>query len=103
MRPLTTLDAGMATGVGWLSLAGVALILVGLTLLILVDAPRRILGFLGHRHRAGRHEPLTPGTPGPSEPEGAAHAPDAVGLWVTPPADSPRPSAPLWARQDPGR
>jgi uncharacterized membrane protein YedE/YeeE len=93
----------MATGVGWLSLAGVVLILVGLTLLILVDAPRRILGFFGHRHSAARQEPLTPAASGPSGPERAAHAPEAVGLWLTPPADPPRPTAPLWARQDPGR
>jgi hypothetical protein len=93
----------MATGIGWLSLAGVALILVGLALLILVDAPRRILRFFGHRHSVEWQEPLTRGTSGPGGPERAAHAPEPVGLWVAPPADSARPTAPLWAREDPAR
>jgi hypothetical protein len=93
----------MATGIGWLSLAGVALIVVGVTLLLLVDAPRRILGFLRHGHSPTTPEPPRQGTSDPSGPERAVHTPEPGALWVTPPAESPRPAAPLWAREDPRR
>ena len=67
-------------GIGWTLPLGAALIVVGIVLLALVDAPRRLLW------RIRRFRGLDRPPPSGSRPDDGAIAPDA-GTWVSPRAE----------------
>jgi len=84
---------GTEAGIGWVSLIGVALVVVGLILLVLVDAPRRFFAFLVHLgNRARRRSPERERHH--QQQTQVSDPPQPAGLWVTMPPPSPPGTAP---------